>query len=147
MKVKRIRRVVGRLGLALAVTAVFVPAAQARPLDMPPGSLDSVQTRQYADDVRVEPAVITPLVRNYADDLHAATPQVRSEPSGFAPIDVGARPDLVSPQVTPISSGDDTTGFDWRVAGFGLTAFGLALLLGSALYIGRHNRKDPLAAA
>ena len=36
MKKKGSRRLVTRLGLALAVAAVFAPSAQARPLDIPP---------------------------------------------------------------------------------------------------------------
>jgi hypothetical protein len=36
MKIKGSRRLARRLGLTLAVAAVFAPSAQARPLDIPP---------------------------------------------------------------------------------------------------------------
>ena len=42
MKIKGSRRLIRRLGLALAVAAVFAPSAQAIPLDVPPRGIDSV---------------------------------------------------------------------------------------------------------
>jgi hypothetical protein len=70
MKVKGSRRLVARLGLALAVAAIAVPTAQAMPADVTDGSGGSV--RLYADDLHAS-VVPTPsrFQRQYADDLHA----------------------------------------------------------------------------
>jgi hypothetical protein len=70
MKVKGSRRLVRRLGLALAVTALMVPAtAQAMTMNASYESGGSV--RLYADDLH---GMISPVKtqRLYADDLHAS---------------------------------------------------------------------------
>src|SRR5262245_26353537 len=68
MKVKGSRRLVARLGLALAVAAIAVPSAQAMPVNFTDGSGGSV--RLYADDLHAA-TVPAPAKRQYADDLHA----------------------------------------------------------------------------
>ena len=47
MKIKGSRRLIRRLGLALAVAAVFAPSAQAMPLDVPPGVTNAVNESHY----------------------------------------------------------------------------------------------------
>ncbi|HET7857025.1 MAG TPA: hypothetical protein VFL41_11270 [Gaiellaceae bacterium] len=138
MKVKGSRRLVRRLGLALAVAALLAPAAQAVPMDSDTDQI--LQARQYADDVRVAPPS-----RQYADDLHAVTPQPVSEPRGYAPINEQARPDLAQPVSAPVVN---QSKFDWSDAGIGAVfSIGLVILLGSGLLLaGRHTRRSRLAA-
>jgi hypothetical protein len=70
MKVKGSRRLVARLGLALAVAAIAVPGASAMTMNSMYESGGGV--RLYADDLH---AAVVPvpsrLQRQYADDLHA----------------------------------------------------------------------------
>lgn len=154
MKVKGSRRLVKRLGLALAVAAVMAPAAQAVPMD--PDTNQVLQARQYADDVRVAPPT-----RQYADDVHAVTPAPVSEPRGYAPINDRARPEseprgyapineLARPDIPqPVSTAVvNDSRFDWSDAGVGAGfSIGLMLLLGSGLLLaGRHTRRSRLAA-
>ena len=47
MKFKGSRRLIRRLGLALAVAALIAPSAQAMPLDLPPGGLELVSESHY----------------------------------------------------------------------------------------------------
>jgi hypothetical protein len=149
MKVKGSRRIVRRLGLALAVAAVFAPATQAMPSDREVGGVIStprvyaddlhaavpyVPIRQYADDIHSRSPVSGTQVssrRLYADDLHAP---VSSIPRSYAPVNVQARPDLGPPRnyglvntrarpdlYQPASAvvPADTSGFDWSDAGVG----------------------------
>ena len=76
MKVKSSRRLIKRLGLALAVASVVTPTAQAVRMEVGDGGL-SVRSRQYADDLRVAEST-SPSIRQYADDLRepAPTPSV-----------------------------------------------------------------------
>lgn len=71
MKVKGSRRLVARLGLALAAAAVAVPSAQAMTMNSMNESGGGV--RLYADDLH---AAMVPaanrIQRQYADDLHAS---------------------------------------------------------------------------
>jgi hypothetical protein len=71
MKVKGSRRLVARLGLALAVAAVAVPGAQAMTINsMNEGGGGGV--RLYADDLHAAVAPVpSRFQRQYADDLHA----------------------------------------------------------------------------
>jgi len=70
MKVKGSRRLVARLGLALAVAAVAVPSAQAMTVYEDGGS---TSVRLYADDVHAAMVPTPPKFnRQYADDLHAS---------------------------------------------------------------------------
>jgi hypothetical protein len=145
MKIKGSRRIVRRLGLALAVAAVFAPSAQAMPLDMPPRGLESVQTRLYADDIHVATPVISSPVRLYADDLHApaVVPVAETHGRGYAPINTSAQLEVVSPAEVVASP----RGFDWGDAVIGGT-FGLALaLLGTgAILIAHRSRSTPKTA-
>jgi hypothetical protein len=70
MKIKSSRRVVRRLGLALAVTALMVPAG-AQAMTMNASYESGGGFRLYADDLH---ATIPPVQtqRLYADDLHAS---------------------------------------------------------------------------
>jgi hypothetical protein len=140
MKVKGSRRIIRRLGLALAVAAVFAPSAQAMPLDVPPRGLDSVQTRLYADDIHVATPVIPSPVRMYADDLHAPAVSPVAEPRGYAPINTLAQPEPMSPVKA------DTGGIDWSNPTIGAGALFVLLGLGGVLVAVRHTRRGRLAA-
>jgi hypothetical protein len=70
MKVKGSRRLVARLGLALAVAAVAVPSAQAMTINSMNEGGGSV--RLFADDLHAAMApAASRFQRQYADDLHA----------------------------------------------------------------------------
>jgi hypothetical protein len=80
MKVKGSRRLVARLGLALAVAAIAVPSASAVTMN---GMYESGGgVRLYADDLH---AAVTPVPsrfqRQYADDLHAPLVSTSLPPS------------------------------------------------------------------
>lgn len=132
MKIKTSRRLVKRLGLALAVAAVFAPNAQAMPMDMKSGGGDSVQSRQYADDLRAESPV-----RRYADDIRVAG--AVGEHEGYAPINTQAQP-VVS------SSEGNSVQIEWSAVGIGAGATFLLLGLGGILFAVRHDRRGRLAA-
>jgi len=142
MKIKGSRRLVRRLGLALAVAAVFAPSAQAIPMDMPPRGLDSVQTRQYADDIHVATPVLSSPVRLYADDLHApaVVPVAETHGRGYAPINTAAQLEVVSPVAT------DSSGIDWGNPTIGAGVLFALLGLGGVLVAVRHTRRGRLAA-
>jgi hypothetical protein len=164
MKVKSSRRLVRRLGLALAVVALMLPAAaQAMTMnasyesgggvrlyaDDLHATIPPVKTqRLYADDLHASlaPAAVR-VERQYADDLHS-NPPVSSKPGNFEPINTRARPDLYRQPVSEVVSAD-STGFDWSDAGIGAAgAFGLMLLGVGVLLVGRysHSHKGRLAA-
>ena len=132
MKVKGSRRLVKRLGLALAVGALLVPNAQAMPLDVAAGSGDSVQERQYADDLRVGPPV-----RKYADD--PVVSQI-SEHQGYAPINELAQP-------APSSGEGSSSSTDWSSITIGVGTLLMVFGLGALLIAVRHSRRGRLAAA
>jgi hypothetical protein len=134
MKIKSSRRLVKRLGLALAVAAFFVPSAQAMPLEMAAGSGDSVQERQYADDLRVAPPV-----RKYADD--PVVSQV-SEHRGYAPINE------LAPGVSTSTEGSASSSTDWGSVsvGIGIGTLLMVFGLGALLIAVRHSRMGRLAA-
>lgn len=132
MKVKSSRRLVKRLGLALAVGALLVPNAQAMPLDMAAGSGDSVQERQYADDLRVGPPV-----RKYADD--PVVSQI-SEHQGYAPVN-----ELTQP--APSSGEGSSSSTDWSSVTIGVGTLLMVFGLGALLIAVRHSRRGRLAAA
>ena len=132
MKVKSSRRLVKRLGLALAVGALLVPNAQAMPLDMAAGSGDSVQERQYADDLRVGPPV-----RKYADD--PVVSQI-SEHQGYAPVNELAQP-------APSSGEGSSSSTDWSSVTIGVGTLLMVFGLGALLIAVRHSRRGRLAAA
>lgn len=124
MRIKGSRRLVRRLGLALAVTAILAPSAQAMPLDVPPRGLDSVQTRLYADDVHA------PVVTNAVNESHY----------GYAPINTSAQLEVVSPAAT------DSGGIGWGNPTIGAGALLVLLGLGGLLVAVRHTRRGRLAA-
>jgi hypothetical protein len=132
MKIKTTRRLVKRLGLALAIAAFLVPNAQAIPMDMKSGGSDSVQSRQYADDIRVAPPV-----RKYADDRVVS--QV-GDHQGYAPIN-----ELAQPVVS--SSHTESSSIDWSNASIGTGVLLLLLGFGGVLIAVRHTRRGRLAAA
>jgi hypothetical protein len=142
MKIKGSRRLVRRLGLALAVAAIFAPSAQAIPMDMPPRGLDSVQTRQYADDIHVATPVLSSPVRLYADDFHApaVVPVAETHGRGYAPINTAAQLEVVSPVAT------DSGGIDWGNPTIGAGVLFALLGLGGMLVAVRHTRRGRLAA-
>lgn len=132
MKTKSSRRLVRRLGLALAVAALLVPNAQAMPLDMKSSAADSARSRQYADDIRVGPPV-----RKYADDP-AVSPVGGHD--GYAPIN-----ELVQP-VSSSSSGE-ASSTDWGNISVGIGSLLLVLGFGGLVFAVRHSRRGRLAAA
>ena len=142
MKIKGTRRLVRRLGLALAVAAVFAPSAQAIPLDVPPRGLDSVQARHYADDLRVATPLLASPVRQYADDVHApaVTPVANTQARGYAPINTSAQLEVVSPVAS------DSSGIDWGNPTIGAGVLFALLGLGGVLVAVRHTRRGRLAA-
>jgi hypothetical protein len=72
MKVKGSRRLVARLGLALAVAAVAVPGAQAMTVNSMNEGGGGGGVRLYADDLHAAVAPVpSRFQRQYADDLHA----------------------------------------------------------------------------
>jgi hypothetical protein len=145
MKVKGSRRLVKRLGLALAVAALAAPAAQAVPMN--PDTYQVMQHRQYADDLRVaEQSGPVTTQRLYADDLHGVPTTTVSEPRGWAPINVNAGPAPSEPVSSVVV--DDSPSFNWGDAGIGAAfAIGFLILLGSGVMLaGRHTRRGRLAA-
>jgi hypothetical protein len=124
MKIKGSRRLIRRLGLALAVAALFAPSAQAIPLDVPPRGLDSVQPRLYGDDVHAS----------------AVTNAVNESHYGYAPINTSAQLEVVSPTAT------DSGGIDWSNPTIGAGALLVLLGLGGLLVAVRHTRRGRLAA-
>jgi hypothetical protein len=131
MKVKGSRRLVKRLGLALAVAALLVPNAQAMPLDMAAGS-ESAQERVYADDLRVAPPV-----RKYADD--PVVNQISEHP-GYAPVNEQA-------PGTPPSTEGSSSSTDWSGVSIGIGTLLMVFGLGALLIAVRHSRRGRLAAA
>jgi hypothetical protein len=153
MKVKGSRRLVRRLGLALAVTALMVPAS-AQAMTMNASYESGGGVRLYADDLHAT-LPSAPVKRLSADDLYAslapAAARVErmyasSEPGNYAPVNTRARPDLRPPVSEAVSA--DSTSSDWSVALIGAVvgAFGVMLLGLTLLLAGRHGRKGRLAA-
>jgi hypothetical protein len=132
MKIKSSRRLIKRLGLALAVAALVAPSAQAMPMDYKSSGSDSVQVRQYADDLRVAVPV-----RKYADD--PVVSQV-GEHEGYAPIN-----ELSQPVVS--SSETSSSSIDWSNASIGIGGLFVLFGLGAMLIAVRHSRRGRLAAA
>jgi hypothetical protein len=133
MKIKSSRRLVKRLGLALAVAAFLVPNAQAMPLDMAAGSGDTERVRMYADDLRVAPPV-----RKYADDRVVS--QV-SEHKGYVPINE------MAPGIPPSTEGSSSST-DWSSISIGIGTLFVVFGLGALLIVVRHSRsRGRLAAA
>lgn len=177
MKVKGSRRIVRRLGLALAVAAVFVPVAQAMPAD-PDVSGAIPSSRVYADDLHAAVPVVPP-IRQYADDRHSRSPvsnlqlssqrnyaddlhtPVSSIPRNYAPIntrvpDYGPRGYApVNTRVQPDLYQPDnpvalasSSGFDWSDAGIGAGgALGLILLLGGGALLAARHSRGGRLAA
>ncbi len=75
MKIKGSRRLVARLGLALAVAAVVVPGAQAMPIDMNDGG-GSYSVRHYADDLHASLPVVTMKASNVRTDASSIPPSL-----------------------------------------------------------------------
>lgn len=152
MSWKTSRRLIRRLGLALAVAAFAAPAAQAMPILSDEGAVAAAPEVLYADDLHATVPHVPVLNVAYPDDI---VRPVSSEPTDSLgrplsqpePTDALGRPlgpAIVYPTTDVVS---DTSGFDWTQAGIGLFALGLMLLGGGALIISRHNRRSRLAAA
>jgi hypothetical protein len=129
---KTSRKLIRRLGLALAVVAIAAPAAQAAP------------QVQYPDDLHATVPHVPVLNMKYGDDLirpYATESQNTTITDGLG------RP--LPPEVIPPSSDvvSASSGFDWTHVGIGFFALGLMLLGGAALFISRQNRRSRLAAA
>jgi hypothetical protein len=175
MKVKSSRRLVARLGLALAVAALAAPSASAMTIN----SIDASGGggRLYADDlhaqlvsslpasnVRTDAATvpISLLASNVRTDaatvpISAPAPNVQTDAASFrgpSPITDARHTALLrhnaelGQEPVQLASATSDGGIDWSVAGVGavLGAFGLMLLIGVIYYTGRHNRRSRLAA-
>ena len=129
MKLKSSRRIVRRLGLALAVAAVMAPSAQAV---VPAGDSGS-------------PSLVALQGMPTADDLHATVPRtpIVVEPKGYAPINTRVRPDLPSPSRVVVAS---SSGFDWSDAGIGAGLTFALLGFGAAILASRQMRRGRLSA-
>lgn len=147
MNWKTSRRLIRRLGLALAVAAFAAPAAQAMPVISDEGAVAAAPQVLYPDDLRsVSSGPIDSLGRPVTppeptDSL--GRPLTPPEPTDSLGRPLG-RPDIVQPTSDVVS---DSSRFDGTHVGIGLFAFGLMLLGGGALIIGRQNRRSRLAAA
>lgn len=137
MRWKSYRRLVRRLGLAIAIVAIAAPAAQAKPVI-------TAAPAQYADDLHATVPHVPALNLTYADDLPRPYSMEQSTPV----TDSLGRPLGPPASVQPTSDVvSDTSGFDWAYVGIGFLALGMMLLVGGALIIGRHNRRSRLAVA
>ena len=157
MRWKSYRRLVRRLGLAIAVAAFAAPAAQAEPMTYPAGGTDAAPQVLYPDDLHATVPRAAGLELSFADGVRR---QVSSQPRSNGSTDslgrplpggptdsLGRpleRPDLVQ-STNDVAS--DSPGFDWAYVGIGFVALGMMLLIGGALIIGRNNRRSRLAAA
>jgi hypothetical protein len=154
MSWKTSRRLIRRLGLALAVAAFAAPAAQAMPvISAENGGIPAAPQVLYPDDLHATVPHVPMLNVTYPDDIvrpvsseptdSLGRPLTPPEPTDSLGRPLG-RPDLVQPTSDVVS---DSSGFDWTQVGIGFFALGLMLLAGGALIIGRHNRRSRLAAA
>jgi hypothetical protein len=154
MNWKTSRRLIRRLGLALAVAAFAAPAAQAMPvISAENGGIPAAPQVLYPDDLHATVPHVPVLNVTYPDDIvrpvsseptdSLGRPLTPPEPTDSLGRPLG-RPDLVQPTSDVVS---DSSWFDWTHAGIGFFALGLMLLGGGALIIGRQNRRSRLAAA
>jgi hypothetical protein len=163
MKIRGSRRIVRRLGLALAVAAFVAPSAQAGVLvedSVPLGSSQPrifadlhgsvpgspvIQSRLYADD-RHESVAGSPASnesRLYADDRHALlSSQVADAPRGYAPINTRVRPEV--PTVTS-EAVSDSSRFDWGDASIGAGIIFALVGFGAAVLAARQTRRSRLS--
>ena len=103
MKVKSSRRLVARLGLALAVAAIAAPGAQAMTMNAMNESGGSA--RLYADDLHAPLAVATLKASNVRTDAASLQPAVPGS---------NVRTDAASVQRLPLPSPNDFINFDVR---------------------------------
>ena len=154
MNRKTSRRLIRRLGLALAVTAIAAPAAQAMPVISQEGGTEAApQVLLTADDLHATvphvamPSVTSPdnIVRPVSSEPtdSLGRPLSRPEPTDSLGRPLGRR-DVVQPPSDVVSA---SSGLDWTQVGIGFFAFGMLLLGGGALIISRQNRRSRLAAA
>lgn len=154
MRWKSYRRLVRRLGLAIAVAAFAAPAAQAMPIISAEGGTDAAPPQVlYPDDLHAAVPRAPGLELSFADGVRR---QVSSQPGSNGPTDSLGRPlppsngptdslgrPLDLPQPVSVAA---SSGFDWSDAGIGAgSAFGLMLLGVGVLFAGRHSRKSRLA--
>lgn len=153
MRWKSYRRLVRRLGLAIAVAAFAAPAAQAEPMTYTGAGTDAAPQVLYPDDLHAAVPRDSGLKLSFADGVRR---QVSSQPGSNGLTDSLGRPlppsngptdslgrpvDPPQPVIAAASS-----GFDWSDAGIGAaSAFGLMLLGVGVLFAGRHSRKGRLA--
>jgi hypothetical protein len=140
MKRKTSRRLIRRLGLALAVVAIAAPAAQAAPQVQYPDDLHATVPHVSAPNVTYPDDIVRPVSSGPSDSL--GRPLTPPEPTDSLGRPLG-QPDPVQPK----DVGSDSSGLDWTYVGIGFFAFGLMLLGAGALFISRQNRRSRLAAA
>jgi hypothetical protein len=132
MKRKTSRRLIRRLGLALAVVAIAAPAAQAAP------------QVQYPDDLHATVPHAPVLNLKYGDDLIRPYSTESQNPIVTDGLGRPLPPEVIPPTRDVVS---DSSGFEWTHVGIGFFALGLMLLGGGALIMSRQNRRSRLAAA
>jgi hypothetical protein len=153
MRWKSYRRLVRRLGLAIAVAAFAAPAAQAMPIISAEGGTDAAPQVLYPDDLHATVPRAPGLELSFADGVRR---QVSSQPRSNGPTDSLGRPlpgsngptdSLGRPlDITQPVSAAASSGFDWSDASIGAaSAFGLMLLGVGVLFAGRHSRRSRLA--
>jgi hypothetical protein len=150
MKVKGSRRLVARLGLALAVAAIAAPGAQAMTMNAnneSGGSVSGSNVRTDAASFRPTPVPISSFASNIRTDAASSVPITDARHSALLRhrAQIGQQPTQLASTQLP---SNDSPGINWGVAAIGaaLGAFGLMLLFAIVFYAGRHNRRGRLAA-
>jgi hypothetical protein len=145
MKVKGSRRLVARLGLALAVAAIAAPGAQA--VTMNATFESGGGARLYADDLHAPLAVSALKASNIRTDGASSVPLTDARHSALLKhrAQIGQTSTQLASTQLPST---DSPSINWGVAAIGaaLGAFGLMLLFAVVVYAGRHNRRGRLAA-
>jgi hypothetical protein len=138
------RRMIRRLGLALAIAAFAAPAAQAMPVISDEGAVAAVPQVPVSHVVASGPtdSLGRPLTPPEPTDS-LGRPLTPPEPTDSLGRPLSP-PELVQP-TSEVPS--DSSWFDATHVGIGLFAIGLVLLGGAALIISRQNRRSRLAAA
>jgi hypothetical protein len=147
MKLRGSRRVVRRLGLALAVAAAFAPSAQASVMAGEASGGPLVKATSYADDLHsaVPRSPVVVEHRNYAPiDPRGRLDLVPSKPRHYAPINPLARPDLQPETSSNVATA--SSSFDWSDAGIGAGLTFVLVGFGVAILATRHTRRGRLSA-
>jgi len=145
MNSRHTRRLTIALGLVLTIAALVAPSANAKMqriysdhgVALVPVSSEPNPNMVYSDrgvtpiTPESKPTGILTPIQIYSDHGIATIPRPQSEPT----------------QIASVSTDDPS--FDWSKTGYivSLSMFGLLLLGGGVLLVGKHNRRRPFAAA